>query len=56
MPLQNGYTTKNGTRVGYYKWGDSGKKYKYTIGNRKSRENAKNKAKKQGRAIEASKH
>ncbi len=39
-----------------YKWGDGGKCYTYTSGNKSSRERAKNSAKKQGRAIEASKH
>lgn len=39
-----------------YKWGDSGKCYPHTAGNAPSRERAKNKAKRQGRAIERSKH
>lgn len=56
MPLQQGYTTEDGERKGYYRWGDSGKKYKYTPGNEQSRKRAKKKAKKQGKAIEASKH
>lgn len=38
----------------YYQWGNSGKKYYYTSGNKKSRERAKNKAKKQAVAIYAS--
>lgn len=38
----------------YYQWGDSGKKYYYESGNQESRENAKNKAKRQGRAARAS--
>jgi len=52
MPLKR--TTKNGQPA--YKWGDNGKAYKYTAGNKSSRERAKNKALKQGRAIEMSKH
>jgi hypothetical protein len=39
-----------------YKWGKSGKCYTYTANNEKSRKAAKIRAKKQGRAIEASKH
>lgn len=38
----------------YYQWGDSGKKYHYTAGDRTSREKAKEKAEKQGRAARAS--
>lgn len=38
----------------YYQWGDSGKKYHYTAGNKQSREQAKKKAKKQGQAARAS--
>lgn len=38
----------------YYEWGDSGKKYHYTAGDEKSRDAAKEKAKKQGRAARAS--
>ncbi len=38
-----------------YKWGDSGKCYTYTSGDKASRQMAKNNAKQQGRAIEASK-
>lgn len=38
----------------YYQWGDSGKKYHYEAGNTESREAAKEKAKKQGRAARAS--
>ena len=52
MPLKR--STKNGKPC--YKWGDSGKCYTYTAGDKASRERAKNNAKKQGRAIEASKH
>lgn len=52
MPLKR--STKNGKPC--YKWGDSGKCYAYTTGNKKSRDRAKSLAKKQGRAIKASKH
>lgn len=38
----------------YYQWGDSGKKYHYEAGNKQSRESAKEKAEKQGRAVRAS--
>lgn len=38
----------------YYQWGDSGKKYHYEAGNEESREAAKERAKKQGRAARAS--
>lgn len=55
MPLKRGYTTRNGERVGYYQWGDSGKRYFYEPGNVRSRASARGKAKRQGRAIEASK-
>jgi hypothetical protein len=38
----------------YYQWGQSGKKYYYIPNNKKSRELAKAKATKQGKAIKAS--
>jgi hypothetical protein len=38
----------------YYRWGDSGKKYHYQAGNKKSRESAKRKAEDQGKAVRAS--
>ena len=38
----------------YYQWGDSGKKYHYEAGNSKSRDQAKAKAEKQGKAARAS--
>ncbi|MEZ5175145.1 MAG: hypothetical protein R2823_02950 [Acidimicrobiia bacterium] len=50
MPVHRG-KDKDGP---YYQWGDSGKKYHYESGNQKSREAAKAKADKQGRAIRAS--
>jgi hypothetical protein len=54
MPVRRGTTTKDGKRVGYYQWDQSGKKYTYQIGNGQSRERAKAKAAKQGRAAKAS--
>jgi hypothetical protein len=50
MPVHRGKDS-NGS---YYQWGKSGKKYYYTSGNKKSRDVAKNKAKKQAVAIYAS--
>jgi len=51
MPVQRCYDNgKHG-----YKWGESGKCYTYTLGNEQSREDAKDKALTQGRAIEANK-
>lgn len=55
MPLQQGYTTRDGERVGWYRWGESGKRYFYEPGNPHSRASAKGLAERQGRAIEASK-
>jgi len=40
----------------FYKWGQSGKKYYYIPRNAQSRNKAKQKALKQGRAINASKY
>ncbi|HEY5891242.1 MAG TPA: hypothetical protein VIW94_11175 [Acidimicrobiia bacterium] len=37
----------------YYQWGDSGKKYRYQPGDKKSRATAKAKATKQGQAAHA---
>jgi hypothetical protein len=51
MPLQNRQDAKGS----FYRWGNSGYKYYYTIGNHRSREKAKEKAMKQARAIEAHK-
>jgi hypothetical protein len=50
MPVKR--TTKNGKPA--YRWGDSGKAYTYTAGNKSSRERAKSKAREQGRAARAS--
>jgi hypothetical protein len=52
MPVKA--TTKNG-KPGY-KYGASGKVYTYTPGDPASRERAKKKAAKQGRAIEMRRH
>lgn len=51
MPLKR---CQHNKKLGY-KWGDSGKCYVYTSNDKSSRQKAKNKAKKQGRAIEVSK-
>ena len=50
MPVKRGKDSKGA----YYQWGDSGAKYHYTAGNKTSRERAKAKAEKQGRAARAS--
>lgn len=50
MPVYRGRDSKGS----YYQWGKSGKKYYYTSGDEQSRERAKNKAEKQGRAAYAS--
>lgn len=54
MPLQQGYTTKDGERKGWYKW-PGGVRYFYEPGNERSRATAKGLAERQGRAIKASK-
>lgn len=51
MPVER--TTVNGKPA--YRWGKKGRAYTYTVGDAKSRTAAKNRALKQGRAIEASK-
>jgi hypothetical protein len=50
MPVRRG-KDKDGA---YYQWGESGKKYRYQTGNDSSREAAKTKAEKQGKAVKAS--
>jgi len=50
MPVKR--STKDGKPC--YKWGDEGKCYTYTAGNKSSRERAKRKAAEQGQAIKAS--
>ncbi len=47
-------TRKQDSQGPYYQWGESGKKYHYEAGNKKSREKARDKATKQGRAAHAS--
>jgi hypothetical protein len=37
----------------YYQWGDSGKKYRYSAGDKAGRERAKQRATKQGQAAHA---
>lgn len=54
MPIKQGYGQHNGRRMGYYKWGNSGKKYWYTPGNETTRKRAKTKAEQQREAAYAS--
>lgn len=54
MPIEQGYTTRDGERRGYYRWGSHGKMYTYTPGNERSRKAARAKAVKQMRAAFAS--
>lgn len=54
MPIKQGYEYKDGEKKGWYRWGDSGKKYYYTPGNESSRKRAKNKAEEQQEAAYAS--
>jgi len=54
MPIMQGSTTKDGKRVGFFKFGKNGTKYYYTPGNKKAREMARSRAAKQGRAIKHS--
>lgn len=50
MPVRRGRNSEGS----YYQWGQSGKKYQYTSGDKSSRESAKKKAEKQGQAARAS--
>jgi hypothetical protein len=50
MPVHR--TKKNGKPA--FQWGAEGKKYPYTPGDKKSREEAKRKAQRQGRAVRSS--
>jgi len=50
VPVKRGKDKKGS----YYQWGDSGKKYHYTSGDKSSRQSAKKKAEKQGLAAHAS--
>ena len=52
MPVER--STNNGKPC--YRWGNEGKCYSYTAGDKASRETAKRKAESQGRAIQASKN
>lgn len=52
MPVMRG-KDKDGP---YFKYGKTGKKYHFKVGDAKSRNAAKKKAGKQGQAIEISKH
>jgi len=52
MPVQRGKDSKGP----FYRWGNSGHKYHYKSGSKRSRELAHNKAAKQGRAIKARMH
>lgn len=54
MPVRQGYTTRDGVRVGYYQFGQSGRKYLYEPGNERSRKAAKAKAREQQKAAYAS--
>jgi hypothetical protein len=49
MPVSRGKDS-NGP---YYQWGDSGKRYYYTSGDKQSRERAKQRAQRQARAARA---
>ena len=54
MPIHQGYGEHNGKRMGWYRWGESGAKYWYSIGNEMSRKRAKTKAEQQRQAAYAS--
>jgi len=54
MPIEHGYTTRDGERYGYYRFGSEGKMYLYSPGNDASRRAAKSKARKQQQAARAS--
>lgn len=49
MPVETGYDNKGC----YARWGKKGKKYYYTCNNIRERKEAKDKALKQGKAIES---
>ncbi len=49
MPVHRGKDSKGP----YYQWGDSGKKYHYETGKKASRDRAKERAERQGRAARA---
>lgn len=50
MPVERGKDTVGS----FFRWGTSGKKYYYTSGSARSRDYAREKAARQGRAIKAS--
>ena len=50
--IEQGTTTRNGERVGYYQW-EHGKKYTYELGNASARRAAKHRAEEQRRAAAA---
>jgi hypothetical protein len=54
--LTRAVMTKNGKRKCYYQYGGRGAKYFYKAGSVASRTRAKNKARLQGRAINAHRH
>lgn len=47
MPIQQ----RSDAQGSFYRWGNSGKKYYYIVNNKRSRDIAKQKAKRQGMAI-----
>jgi hypothetical protein len=49
MPVRRGHDSKGP----YYEWGGHGRKYRYTPGNKASRERAKRAATRQGQAARA---
>lgn len=54
MPLHRGKSKDTrGVERPYYSWGKHGKKYHYDAGNKRSRDTAKSKALRQGRATHA---
>ena len=50
MPIQRG----NDSHGSFYRWGTTGHKYYYKTNNSRSRENAKEKARRQGIAVKIS--
>jgi hypothetical protein len=50
MPVQR----KQDSKGGFYQWGNTGAKYRYTAGDAESRKKAEKKAQKQGAAARAS--
>lgn len=53
MPIQHGYTTRDGERRGYYRWGGRGAMYTHPPGDERARERAKAMARRPGLAIMA---